>query len=83
VVAAEKRLSDHGYLVEPRTLHYAYQPGLCIDDRPEEAGVWDSVARHRGGANVLYLSGAAKFADGAAIEALNAAQGAGRKGGEP
>jgi type II secretory pathway pseudopilin PulG len=48
VVAAEKRLSDHGYLVEPRTLHYAYQPGLCIDDRPEEAVVWDSVARHRG-----------------------------------
>jgi len=75
LVAAEKRFPE-AHLPSPgNEVDYAYVPGLAHDDHPKEPIVWDREPWHRGGGNVLYLSGAVARVDEGELKRVNASLG--------
>jgi len=73
VAAAERRFPNEPPVTPEGEPDYAYRPGLAHDDHPAEALVWDRGPWHRGGGNVLYVSGAATHVDAPELNRLNAA----------
>ena len=71
VESALARFPDEPSPVPAGAPHYAYRPGLAHDDLPQEAVAWDRGPWHRGGANVLYLSGAVEHMGEAQLDHLN------------
>jgi competence protein ComGC len=57
VVAEEKLWRGEAERPGPTNIDYGYRPGLAADDHPGEVIAWDDSPRHRGGGNLLYVSG--------------------------